>query len=89
MLRVRFLWDDPGLKHRKRTDDFVVVKFQSRTAMPRRFCRYPGKYAARASFALVTLGYRIERSPKPGVTTTSGFFVGLRKVTDLAQEAGC
>jgi hypothetical protein len=53
---------------------FVVVKYPSRTAMPRRPSRLFGEYVARASFALVTLGYLIEGPPKPGVTATSGFF---------------
>jgi hypothetical protein len=58
--------------------------------MPRRPSRLSGEYAARASFALVTLGYLIERPPKPGVTTTSGFFREIvpKSKSDLRREDG-
>ena len=34
-----------------------------------------GEYDARASFALVTLGYSLGESSQPGVTNDIGFFI--------------
>ena len=54
-----------------------MVKFPKRTKMYRAICRLFGEYAARASFALVTLGHQpLDDYQKPGVTATSGFFRG-------------
>jgi hypothetical protein len=73
--RPFFVRDDPGPKQRKRTDDFDVVKFQRRTAMPIAYSRLFGEYAARASFALVTLGhYPLDDYQKPGVKSDAGLF---------------
>jgi hypothetical protein len=70
-----FIGGDPSPHQRKRTDDFVVVKSQSRTKMYRALRRSAGQRTARSSSALVTLGHHpwtITQSPVP--QATSGFF---------------
>jgi hypothetical protein len=70
-----FIGGDPSPHQRKRTDDFVVVKSQSRTKMYRALRRSAGQRTARSSFALVTLGHDPSRDhPKPGATSDIGLF---------------
>ena len=73
--QVLFIRGDPNPRQRKRADDFVVVKSQSRTEMPRMYSRLFGEYAARASFALVTLGhYPLDVYQKSSVMNDIGLF---------------
>jgi hypothetical protein len=66
------------LKCGESENDGLTAEFHCSGAMRRAICLSIGESTPRASPALVTLGL-IRRSvqSKPGVTATSGFFVGL------------